>query len=106
MGQDVKTHTDPPLTETRVAASVRTFLGAWRSEERVVSVVDRRSRGDPRETPEDITAAVFSAWEREPSFYLGLSGPSLRSALQGGIAYPWGHRPEGRDQKFNGCSPL
>jgi len=45
------------------------------------------------------TAVAFSAGGREPSFYLGLCGPLLRSALQGGIAYPWGLRPKGPAQK-------
>jgi len=52
------------------------------------------------------TAVAFSAGGREPSFYLGLCGPSLRSALQGGITYPGGLRPKGPAQHFNGCSPL
>ncbi len=56
--------------------------------------LDHRSRC---EMPENFTADAFSAREREPSFYQGLSGPSLRSALQGGIAYPWGLRPGGRE---------
>ena len=46
-------------------------------------------------------AVAFSARWREPSFYLGLCGPSLRSALQGGITYPWGLRPKGPAQHFN-----
>ena len=54
-----------------------------------------------------VTAAAFSARGREPSFYLGLNiGPSLRSALQGRIAYPWGLGPLGPAQTFNGCFPL
>ena len=56
--------------------------------------------------PDNVTAWSFSAWEREPSFYWGLKGPSLRSVHQGGIAYTGGLRPNGRDQNFNGCSPL
>ena len=58
------------------------------------------------ETWDPVAAASFSAREREPSFYQGLFGPSHRSALQGGIAYPGGLGPEGPDQKSNGCSPL
>ena len=43
----------------------------------------RRVRVAVRKT---FTAVAFSAPEREPSFYLGLCGPSLRSVLQGCIA--------------------
>ena len=51
--------------------------------------------------PGDIVAASFSTPEWEPSFYWGLLGPLLCSALRGGIAFQWGlrtHRPgpEGR----------
>jgi hypothetical protein len=42
--------------------------------------------------PGDIAAASFSTPEWEPSFYWGLLGPSLCSALRGGIAYEWGLR--------------
>jgi hypothetical protein len=52
------------------------------------------------------TAAAFSARGRERSFYQGLGGPWLRSALQGGIAYPGGLGLGGPAQKSNGCSPL
>jgi hypothetical protein len=52
------------------------------------------------------TAGAFSARSRERSFYQGLGGPSLHSALQGGIAYPRGLGPFGPVQEFNGCSPL
>ena len=55
--------------------------------------------------PDDFFAWLFSAWEREPSFYWGLKGPSLHSVHQGGITYRGGLRPEDRDQNFNGCSP-
>ena len=49
--------------------------------------------------------ALTGAWNTIQSFYRGLWGPSLRSALQGGIAYPGGLGPKGPDQNFDGCSP-
>ncbi len=52
------------------------------------------------------TAFAFSAREQEPSSYLELIGPSLRSALQECITYPWGLGPLGPAQQFNGCFPL
>jgi hypothetical protein len=38
---------------------------------------------------DDDEAFVFSRQRREPSFYQGLSRPSLRLVLRGSIAYPW-----------------
>ena len=52
------------------------------------------------------TAVAFSAPEREPSFYLGLCGPSLRSALQGCIAFGWGLGLSAPAHGVYGCSPL
>ncbi len=86
-------HTSWPLGESALGSALREWC----------RVLDRRSR---REMPEDVAAEAFSAREREPSFYQGLIGPSLRSALPGGIAYPWGLRTGGRDQNLLGCSPL
>ncbi len=103
MGQDVNTHAELTLAALSVAASVRDYPARGSACREWCRVRNRRSH---RETPEDFTADSFSAWEREPSFYQGLSGPLLRSALPGGIAYSWGLRPEGRDQNFRGCSPL
>ena len=40
----------------------------------------------------DFSAAGFSTRRWEPSFHRGLVGPSLRSVLRRGIAYPWGLR--------------
>ena len=42
--------------------------------------------------PVDFKAVAFSTQSWEPSFYQGLVGPSLYSALQGGIAYSRGLR--------------
>ena len=42
--------------------------------------------------PEDYEASLFSTIGWEPSFYWGLCGPLLPSALRGGIAYIWGLR--------------
>ena len=42
--------------------------------------------------PRDIEAVSFSTPLWEPSFYQGLVGPSLHSALRGGITYSWGLR--------------
>jgi hypothetical protein len=44
--------------------------------------------------PGDIAAASFSTQKWEPSFYWGLFGPLLCSALRGGIAYQWGLRTD------------
>ena len=103
MGQAVNTHPTHALAAIGVTASVRSFrmsgslVGArWAVWGRRVSA--RR--------PGDLPALAFSAGGREPSFYLGLCGPLLRSVLQGGIAYPGGLRPTGPAQQFNGCSPL
>jgi hypothetical protein len=103
MGQAVNTYLTHTLTVTAVTASVRGFrrpgslVGA-----RWVGVGCRFSA----RRPGDLPALAFSAGRREPSYYLGLCGPLLRSVRQGGIAYPGGLRPKGPAQKFNGCSPL
>jgi hypothetical protein len=106
MGQAVKTHLSDTLSKVVLAASVRCFRHPGRS----LAEWDGRLKGgslpERGETPDPIAAGSFSAREREPSFYRGLWGPALRSALQGGIAYPGGLGPEGPDQKSNGCSPL
>jgi hypothetical protein len=87
MGQSVKTQ----LTSTQSAdgqadrvfssSSAKLLPSAWAFDPR--SFVD---------FPCGIAAGSFSAFEREPSFYRGLIGPWLRSAHQGGIAYPKGLR--------------
>jgi len=101
MGQVVKTHFIHTLAVV-LATSVRSCPGSllWTGW---CGVFAPRLRDS---IPDDVTAGAFSARKREQSFYRGLMGPSLRSALQGGIAYPGGLGPEGPDQKFNGCSPL
>jgi hypothetical protein len=49
-----------------------------------------------------IEAFVFSARWREPSFYVGLFGPSLRVVLRRGITYTWGLQPRcGHVQKHH-----
>ena len=63
----------------------------------------RRVRIAVRKT---FTAVAFSALEREPSFYLGLCGPSLRSALQGCIAFEWGLGLSAPAHGVYGCCPL
>ena len=65
----------------------------------VPAVVERGGQATLRFDFQDSSADIMDV-------YLGLRGPSLRSALQGGIAYSWGLRPKGRDQNFRGCSPL
>jgi hypothetical protein len=106
MGQAVKTHLPYTLSAFVLTASVRCF----RRPKRWLAEQDGRLEGGSLpwrdETPGSIAADLFSAREREPSFYRGLWGPLLRSALQGGIAYSGGLGPEGPDQKSNGCSPL
>ena len=103
MGQAVNTYLTHSPTADGVTASVRSFrrpgslVGA-----RWVGVGCRFSA----RRPSDLPALAFSAGEREPSFYLGLCGPLLRSVHQGGITYPGGLRPTGPAQQFNGCSPL
>ena len=103
MGQAVNTHSTHTLAAKGVTASVRSFRKPGSSVgARWVGVGYRFSAVRPGDFP----ASAFSAREREPSFYLGLGGPLLRSVHQGGIAYPGGLRPTGPAQKFNGCSPL
>jgi hypothetical protein len=106
MGQAVKTYLDNTLSDVVLTASVRCFRRPGRSGAERDGVFEGGSRPDEGETRDPGTAGSFSAQKREPSFYRGLFGPLLRSALQGGIAYPRGLGPEGPDQKSNGCSPL
>jgi hypothetical protein len=54
----------------------------------------------------DSAAHMFSVRRREPSFYLGLVGPLLPSALPGGIASDGGLELECSDQTRSGCTPL
>ena len=103
MGQAVKTYLIHTPAADGVTASVRSFrkpgssAGAWWG-----GVGCRFSA----RRPGDLPALAFSAGRREPSYYLGLCGPLLRSVHQGGIAYPGGLRPVGPAQQKNGCSPL
>ena len=106
MGQAVKTHFVDTLSAVVLTASVRCFRRPGGSFAEWGRGLEGGSLPWGDETPGSIAAGSFSAQERETSFYRGLCGPSLRSALQGGIAYPGGLGPEGPDQKSNGCSPL
>jgi hypothetical protein len=109
MGQAVKTHLYCTLADAVLTASVRCSWRPERSSAEWGRGLDRGSRLEGGETRDPIAAGSFSAERREPSFYRGLWGPSLPSALQGGIAYPGGLGPTGTagpDQKSNGCSPL
>jgi hypothetical protein len=103
MGQAVNTHVTHALTANGVTASVRSLRRPESSGGARWVVWGRRLSA---RRPGDLPALAFSAGGREPSFYLGLWGPLLRSVRQGGIAYPGGLRPMGLAQKFNGCSPL
>jgi hypothetical protein len=103
MGQAVNTYSTHALTSGGVTASVRSFrrpesLGGARWV-----VLGRRFSAC---RPGDFPASAFSAGGREPSFYLGLCGPLLRSVHQGGIAYAGGLRPNGLAHRSCGCSPL
>ena len=102
MGLAVKAHSHNTQAAHFLTAGVRMVWIAGSMTQGAGGCV-RRLRIAVRKT---FTAVVFSAGGREPSYYLGLSGPSLRSALQGGITYPWGLRPKGPAQQSNGCSPL
>ena len=103
VGQAVNTYLTHSPTADGVTASVRSFRRPGSSVgARWVGVGCRFSA----RRPGDLPALAFSAREREPSFYLGLCGPLLRSVHQGGIAYPGGLRPTGPAQNSNGCSPL
>ena len=103
MGHAVNTHPTHALTAIGVTASVRSFRMSGSLVEARWAVWGRRVS---TRRPGDLPALAFSAGEREPSFYLGLCGPLLRSVHQGGIAYPGGLRPKGPAQKFNGYAPL
>jgi hypothetical protein len=87
MGQAINTHPTHSPTSGGVTASVRSFCRPGSSGGTRWVVWRRRlsARG-----PGDLPASAFSAREREPSFYLGLCGPLLRSVHQGGIAYAGG----------------
>jgi len=100
MGLAVKRHSSETPSALRLTAGVRfvSIAGSTHGEG-----LARRVRIAVRKA---LTAAAFSVRGREPSSYQGLCGPSLRSALQGRIAYPWGLGPVGPAQKSNGCSPL
>ena len=88
VGQAVKTHLPNPLDQETLAASVRSFGG---SGSLLRPVWCGAFAPGPRDSlTDDGIASAFSARRREPSFYQGLNGPLLRSALQGGIAYPRG----------------
>jgi hypothetical protein len=95
MGLAVKAHSHNTQAAQYLSAGVRMVWIAGLMTQGAVGCAPRL-RIAVRKT---FTAVAFSAPEREPSFYLGLCGPSLRSALQGGIAYPGGLRPKGPAQK-------
>ena len=99
MGQAVNTHVTHALTANGVTASVRSLRRPESSGGARWVVWGRRLSA---RHPGDLPALAFSARGREPSFYLGLCGPLLRSVHQGGIAYPGGLRPTGPAQNFNG----
>jgi hypothetical protein len=100
MGPAVKTHVDNAPAAHFLTAGVRIV---WIAGLTIQGGCVRRVRVAIRGS---FTALAFSAREQEPSFYLGLIGPSLRSALQGCITYSWGLGPLSPAQKFNGCFPL
>lgn len=87
MGQSVKAYLTSTLSAHGLADSVF-YCSSTRLLSSAVALDPRFFVG----FPDDIAAGLFSAFEREPSFYRGLIGPWLRSALQGGIAYPKGLR--------------
>ena len=103
MGQAVKTYATRALAADGVTASVRSFRRPGSSGGARWVGLGRRFSA---RLPGDLPASAFSAREREPSFYQGLSGPLLRSVRQGGIACPGGLRPTGPARKSKGCSPL
>ena len=86
MGLAVKTHLPHAPSAHFLTVGVR-MVWIARSTTQGGEGCARRVRIAVRKT---FTAVAFSALEREPSFYLGLCGPSLRSALQGCIAFEWG----------------
>ena len=102
MGQAVNTYLTHTPTADGVTASVRSFRRPGSSVgARWVGLGCRFSARHPGDLP----ASAFSAREREPSFYLGLCGPLLRSVHQGGIAYPGGLRPTGPAQNSMDALP-
>ena len=70
----------------------------WRITRRATSLLARRNQ-TLFGIPVDFTAVLFSTKRWEPSFYWGLCGPTLHSALRRGIAWYWGlfagRRPPG-----------
>jgi hypothetical protein len=85
MGQAVNPHLTHALAVEGVTASVRRFRRSGSPVGARWVVWGRRLSA---RRPGDLPALAFSARGREPSFYLGLCGPLLRSVHQGGIAYP------------------
>ena len=82
MGLAVKTHLPhTPSAHFLTAGGRMVWIAGWTTPGGEGCA--RRVRIAVRKT---FTAVAFSAPAREPSFYLGLRGPSLRSALQGCIA--------------------
>ena len=106
MGVDVKTNLTARLnglTSDGRGSLSRATAGARdqvRRGAKMIEAVWRWSRSEsslvvvgsehPAGIPGDCEACSFSTIVWEPSFYQGLFGPMLRSALRRGIAYPWG----------------
>jgi hypothetical protein len=102
MGQGVKTHSPCPPGDRPLAPGARPHRSRrWRP------FSDRAAEREPlrarwvREASEHRSARASSvtskpsrspALHRERSFHQGLWGPSLCSALEGGIPYAWGLR--------------
>lgn len=100
MGWGVKTKL--PLRLTGLAPDGRWFMSrktaqacrawrrtpAWRFSQCAPSQLATRNQTLPG-IPFDFGATMLSTIGWEPSFYWGLCGPALRSALRRGIAYPW-----------------
>ncbi len=102
MGLAVKTHLPHAPSAHFLTVGVR-MVWIARSTTQGGEGCARRVRIAVRKT---FTAVAFSALEREPSFYLGLCGPSLRSALQGCIAFEWGLGLSAPAHGVYGCCPL
>ena len=102
MGLAVKTHLPHTPSAYFLTVGVR-MVWIARSTTQGGEGCARRVRIAVRKT---FTAVAFSALEREPSFYLGLCGPSLRSALQGCIAFEWGLGLSAPAHGVYGCCPL
>ena len=101
--------TQSPQSVPPIAPSAR-GLGRRRPRDldRLVDVQggEGLARPFPIAVRKTLTAVTFSTRRREPSFYLGLCGPLLRSALQGGIAYDEGLGLVDPAHGGYGCSPL